>query len=201
MLLKWILVAVIAYFIGNISPSYLLGKCIRQKDIRDYGSGNAGSTNALRVFGKKIGLLTFVVDIFKGMLAAFVGSKIEPYIGMYVAALFVIIGHNWPVLLRFKGGKGIASSIGIYLFLDPKIALIAASVSFLIIWLTRYVSLGSLVGSFLIFMMVFAFRIQNPQFVVLTFLLALLAFYRHKENIKRLRNGTESKIGQKVKEK
>lgn len=196
-----ILVAILAYFIGNISPSFLLGKFFVKKDIRNFGSGSAGTTNAIRVFGAKIGLITFLLDIFKGILAAFLGSKIEPVLGMYVGSFFVIMGHNWPVLLKFKGGKGIASSLGIYLFLDPVAAAISAVIAITIIAITRYVSLASLIGSTLIFLLVLFFRFSNTPFLVVTFLLALMAFYRHRANIKRLIKGTEPKLGQKAKEK
>jgi glycerol-3-phosphate acyltransferase PlsY len=204
MFLKIVLIVLIAYFIGNFSPSFILGKMLEKKDIRKFGSGNAGSTNAIRVFGLKIGIITFLCDILKGILAVIIGGIIGKsiglfFIGQYIAAFFVIIGHNWPILLKFKGGKGIASTLGVYLFLDPMVAGIAFLISIGIIIKTRYVSLASLVGSFLIFIMTLILRWENKPFVLLTFLLALLAFYRHRANIKRLLNGTESKFGEKAK--
>jgi glycerol-3-phosphate acyltransferase PlsY len=116
--MKYILLTIISYFIGNISFAYILGKIFAKKDVREYGSGNAGATNAFRTFGKKVGALVFLGDVLKGVAAVLLGRYLGGQTGAYIAGAFVIIGHNWPVLLSFKGGKGVATTIGVMLFVN-----------------------------------------------------------------------------------
>lgn len=194
-MIQILMVIVIAYFIGNFSPSYLLGKMIEGKDIREYGSKNAGSTNALRVFGKKVALFTFALDILKGLIAVKLGQYIQPELGAYLAGLFVIIGHNWPIVLSFKGGKGIASTLGVMLALNPILAIISTIVAFSLIFKTRYVSLGSITGITLYAVLVILFnRPFDKDLVLLSLILAGIGLYQHRANIVRLKNGQESKI-------
>ncbi|EGL35886.1 acyl-phosphate glycerol 3-phosphate acyltransferase [Parvimonas sp. oral taxon 110 str. F0139] len=192
---KLIFCIIIAYFLGNISGGMIFGKLLFNKDIRDYGSKNAGTTNALRVFGIKAGALTFIVDLLKSILACFIGMKLLGLNGVLLAGIFVVIGHNWPVFLNFKGGKGIASSFGFIIFLDYKIAIVAIILFITIVVLTKYISLGSILTTTLVLPISYIFFKYRNIYVLLTFfLLASLSIYRHKSNIVRLINGNENKI-------
>lgn len=199
-MLDILLVILISYAIGNFSTSYILGKLIKKTDIRTKGSGNAGATNALRVFGKKIAIITFLLDALKGVVAVIIGEMILGYTGALIAGVFAVIGHDFPVALKFKGGKGIATTIGAATFINPIPAIIAIIIGLIIIIKTKYVSLGSVSAislvPFIALLIVHPFDLKYILFLVA---LALLAIFRHKSNIKRLLNGEESKIGQKAK--
>ncbi|OPJ56876.1 glycerol-3-phosphate 1-O-acyltransferase PlsY [Alkalithermobacter paradoxus] len=190
-----VLSALIAYFIGNFSTSYIIGKLNGNIDIRKYGSGNAGATNVLRTLGKKAALYTFLGDAFKGVLAVIIGSRLGGEKAALVAAICVVLGHNWPVFLKFKGGKGVATTIGSILAIDPIVGVFSLAVGIISIIKTKYVSLGSVLGivSLPIFML---YRGGNRLLV--SCILALIIVFTHRENIKRLMNGTERKIGQKT---
>ncbi|WP_313961054.1 glycerol-3-phosphate 1-O-acyltransferase PlsY [uncultured Parvimonas sp.] len=192
---KFIFCIIIAYFLGNISGGMIFGKLLFNKDIRDYGSKNAGTTNALRVFGIKAGALTFIVDLLKSILACFIGMKLLGLNGVLLAGIFVVIGHNWPIVLNFKGGKGIASSFGFIIFLDYKIAIVAILIFITIVVLTKYISLGSMLATTSVLPISYIFFKYRNIYVLLTLLfLASLSIYRHKSNIVRLINGNENKI-------
>ncbi len=192
-------VALISYFIGNFSSAYILGKIFQKKDIRNYGSGNAGATNALRVFGKKLGGITFILDVLKGILAVYIGEKMTGYNGKLIASIFVVLGHNWPVFLKFKGGKGIATSLGVVFLLHWPTAIICTAIGVAIIIITRYVSLGSIIAAGLVPIIgSIVNRPFNMDFFITTLILAILAIYRHKDNINRLLKGEEFKLGEKV---
>lgn len=197
-----ILIIVISYFIGNFQTSYILGKTIKKTDIRQFGSGNAGTTNALRIFGKKVAAATLLLDAVKGSIAVIIGKNILGDIGAMVAGLGVVSGHNWPVFLKFKGGKGIATTIGVALVLLPLQAIICIIIGIMIIVKTRYVSLGTMsaiviwpivyfIGNLLIKMPI------DGHFFILTIVLAIMAIYKHKSNIVRLLKGEELRIGKK----
>lgn len=192
---KFIICIAIAYLLGNISGGMIFGKLLFNKDIRDYGSKNAGTTNALRVFGIKAGTLTFIVDVLKSLLACFIGMKLLGLSGILLAGIFVVIGHNWPIFLNFKGGKGIASSFGFIMFLDYKIAIVAIIIFIIIVILTKYISLGSMLTTTLVLPISYIFFGYRNIYVLLTFLLlASLSIFRHNSNIIRLINGNENKI-------
>lgn len=198
-MLDVVLVVVIGYLLGNIATSYFLGKIFENKDIRNYGSGNAGATNALRVFGVKIAATTFICDALKGVLAVLIGRWILGDNGELIAGLFVIIGHNWPIFLKFKGGKGIASTIGVMLTVNYIVALITILIGLIIVIKTKYVSLGSVTAMALLPIIgVLVVRPFELKLFLFTLVLSIMAIYRHKSNIKRLLNGTENKIGQKA---
>ncbi len=193
--LKYLIIIVIAYALGNISNAYLIGKIFLNKDVRKYGSGNAGATNAIRAFGFKIGLLVFLGDLFKGVAAVLIGHYIEPVYGQYVAGIFLIIGHNWPAALKFKGGKGIASSIGVMLVINPILSLICFAVGITIAYLTKIVSIGSLIGvSIAPVIAIIFFRPLEKGFFIFTLVLSIMAIFRHRENISRLLKGEEKKL-------
>lgn len=197
--MKILLIILISYFIGNISTGYILGKVLKKSDIRTMGSGNAGATNALRVYGIGFGVLTLLFDGLKGFLAAYIGNKILGYNGALLASLFVVIGHDWPALMKFKGGKGIATSIGVLAYLHWPTALGCVLLGIIIIILTKYVSLASISAAGLV--SIIGLILKRPfdfKFFLLTLVLGMIAIYKHKDNIDRLRKGTESKLGQRV---
>ncbi len=183
---------------GNFSSAIIIGKIFLKKDVRDYGSGNAGATNAVRAFGAKVGLVVFLLDVLKGVLAVVIGKYIEPALGQYFAGIFVIMGHNWPAALKFKGGKGIATSIGVMLPINPVVALICVAVGLTLIVLTRIVSIGSIAGVVLapVVVLVFA-RPVDTKILVLTCALSAMAIFRHRSNISRLFKGEENKFKKK----
>ena len=193
--MKYVLLAVIAYFIGNISFAYILGKIFVKKDVRDYGSGNAGTTNAIRVFGKKIGVMVFTGDFLKGVAAVLIGRYFFGQTGAYIGGAFVIIGHNWPVLLNFKGGKGVASTIGVMIFVNFKLTFICVIIGVIIILITRTVSMGSILGMALAPAVALLFiRPLTVELFLFTVFLAGMSIFRHKDNIKRLIKGIENKF-------
>lgn len=193
------LVIVLSYLLGNISTGFLLGKWLRNTDIREYGSRNAGATNALRVFGAKIGLLTLAGDMLKGYLATRIGYALGGETLMAIAALSVVVGHNYPVFLNFKGGKGIATTAGVLLALSPVLFLVQITLMVLIVWTTKYVSLGSVINAILLPILIAIFyRPFSWTLVGATALMGLMAVFRHRANIQRLLNGTERKFGEKV---
>ena len=188
---------IIGYFIGCISSAFIISK-IMKTDLRKKGSGNLGTTNALRVLGLKAGLATFVGDVMKSVLAFVICVKLFPthYLlaGLY-ACCGVILGHDFPFYLRFKGGKGIAVTIGMVLCLgvlvSPWVALVAFGVGIAAIVLTRYISVGSI--SFSLVVPFCVYHAGMPlEFVLATAACAVLAIWLHRQNIDRLRKGTEN---------
>lgn len=193
--MNYIIIAIISYLLGNISFAYILGKLFTKKDVRDYGSGNAGATNALRAFGKKIGAMVFAGDVLKGVAAVLIGRNFGGAVGSYLAGAFVIIGHNWPVLLNFKGGKGVATTIGVMLIINPHVTFVCFIFGFLVIVFTRTVSLGSIVGMALApVSTIIAVNPFDLKLFIFCLLIASMSIYRHKENIKRLIKGKENKL-------
>lgn len=193
--MKILLSIIVGYLIGCFSSAYFVGKTSKGIDIRLHGSGNAGATNALRVMGLRLGALTFFLDAIKGIIAVLIGRFIMGYNGGLICSLFAVIGHNWPIFLQFKGGKGVATSIGALATLHFTSALIAAPLAIISIVITRYVSLGSMVYliSVPITYALVAGEFKKEHFLV-ALLLALLSIIRHKSNINRLLIGTENKI-------
>ncbi len=199
-MLSYIIIIIIAYLLGNISTSYIVAKRLTGVDIRTQGSGNAGSTNVLRTLGKKAGAMTFLGDVLKGIMAVVIAQVIARLAGIdvvtagYVAVVGVVSGHNWPAFLGFRGGKGVATSLGAMIAVNPIIALICFGIFLLIAATTKYVSLASVLGiSTSPIIMIF---IQNKKGILVTLFLAISVIYTHRENLKRLIKGTERKIGQ-----
>lgn len=207
-----ILLLIIGYFIGNIETGYIFGK-IHKMDIRNYGSGNAGATNTLRVLGPKAGLVVFLGDFCKSLIPCLVVRFIFrdnvslSYIYMLYIGLGVVLGHNFPFYLGFKGGKGVASTAGIIMALDIRIAVVCLIVFIITVAITRYVSLGSIFVMIILigmshFLVKFSYGFgegASPmEFRLLTAAVGLLSIFMHRANIKRLLGGTENKIGKKV---
>lgn len=195
--LKYILIAMAAYLLGSFSTGILVAKKAGH-DIRSEGSKNTGASNALRILGVKGGALVFLGDFFKAGLAVGLGWLLIGLYGAMLGGLCVVLGHNWPVFFGFKGGKGIACSTAVLLLTFPWQAAVAILLCILVIWLTRYISLGSLTMLSVFF---FLLAITQPFFPEAVWALALLGLgvYRHRSNLVRLVNGTENKIGQKAK--
>jgi glycerol-3-phosphate acyltransferase PlsY len=201
-----LLLIVIGYFFGCIQFAYIAGKLTKHIDIREHGSGNSGTSNAIRVLGFSAGALVFVGDLLKALAACFIGFALakwfapESYdifemrlsLGMY-AGLGAVLGHNFPVFLKFKGGKGIASSLGVMAAIDWRIFLIAVVVGVIIIVCTRYISLGSIIMLVLFPALTFVFK-HGPEIGVISLFLTGMALVRHRENIERLMNRTERKL-------
>lgn len=193
--MNYILIAIISYLLGNLSFAFILGKVLMKKDVREYGSGNSGATNAIRAFGAKVGVMAFAGDVLKGVAAVMIGKMLLGEMGGYLAGIFVIIGHNWPVLLNFKGGKGVAATIGVMLMISPLVSLICFIIGLSIAFFTRMVSLGSIVGMALAPLAVLIFvRPFNISLFVFCLFVSSMSIYRHKENIKRILKGKENKL-------
>ena len=201
-----ILLLIIGYFIGNIETGYIFGK-LNKMDIRNYGSGNAGATNTLRVLGPKAGLIVFFGDFCKSLIPCLVVRYIFrdnvslSYVYMLYIGLGVVLGHNFPFYLGFKGGKGVASTAGIIMALDYRIAFVCLAIFILIVAITRYVSLASIVVMIIFIGMSHMLVKTNygftdgsspMEFRLLIVIIGFLSIFMHRANIKRLLNGTEN---------
>jgi len=203
-----ILGACVAYLLGAIPTSYVLAKLIRGIDIRGYGSGNVGATNLFRVAGKLPALLALIVDVAKGALAvtlvAIVFFKPAPGLDFSVYRVFLglaaFCGHVWPIFLKFKGGKGVATGGGVLLVLAPKVFGLALLVWIITVLITKYVSLSSILGS--ISLPISAALLGRPvEIVIFCITLCFMVCYRHRPNIARLIRKEEPKVGRKAKVK
>ncbi|NLI88954.1 MAG: glycerol-3-phosphate 1-O-acyltransferase PlsY [Epulopiscium sp.] len=199
------LIVIIGYLLGSVQTAIILGK-IKGVDIKKHGSGNAGTTNALRVFGFKTALVVFIFDMLKAVFAIlitnilFAGTQLPALIISIYTGLGAILGHNWPIYFKFKGGKGIAVSTATLLMIDYRIGLTAMLVFIVIVFFTRYVSLGSILLTISApIMLTLLYRGEEffIEAVILITLIPILAIYQHRGNISRLIKGTESKLGEK----
>lgn len=189
-----IIVAVIAYLIGSISFSYVFTKKIKHEDITQKGSGNPGTTNMLRSYGWALGLLTLLCDLLKGVAATLIGIYFAGDMGMYIAAIAVIVGHNWSCYLKFKGGKGIATTTGVLLVILPLQTVIIFSTCVFIVYLTKIMSIGSLIGLVASAVVPFIMFPGNTPLHITVVIIALLGIWSHRENIKRLSENRENKL-------
>lgn len=195
----WSFIAIVlSYLIGSISFSVVLAKLLKGIDIRQYGSGNAGATNTLRVLGKGPAIMVLVLDVLKGIGAIWLGYWLGNGLEWVpaVCGIAAIIGHNWPIYFHFRGGKGIATTIGVMATLAFLPALYAGIIAILCIVVTRYVSLGSLI--FVLLTPIFLGLLEPIDAVFWTSLvICLFAFWRHRSNIVKLLQGKENKLGSK----
>lgn len=189
-----------AYLLGSIPFSFILGKVLKGIDLREYGSRNVGATNALRVLGWKTGLLALILDMLKGYGAILIARSLAPQSNILLISVgfAAILGHIFTIFLRFKGGKGVATSAGVFAALMP-VSFIVALLSFLIITvITRYVSLGSLVAAVMLLIMQTLITLQdgfyNAEYLILVIIVALFIIIKHIPNINRLIDGTENKV-------
>ena len=197
MTFKLILLAIFAYLLGNISTGTLVAKYIGKVDIRKTGSGNAGTTNVLRTLGWVPSLLTLAGDLLKGLIPTLIGKTLFGDAGMVVGALFAVIGHNYPVFYHFKGGKGIATSWGAILIINPLIALALIVTLVIIVAITKYMSVASITAAieFSVLMIILNWNSPNKAlFIVFALVYSALALFAHRSIIARLINHTENKL-------
>lgn len=188
-----LILVVLCYFIGAIPFSYLVS-LLKGVDIRTRGSGNVGATNVLRALGPVAAAAALAADLLKGVAAAWIGTMAGGEWLVVGCAFAAVVGHCYPIFLRFKGGKGVATSAGVILYLMPRELLIMLVVFLVVVALLRYVSLGSITVAVLL--PVLALAMKEPfELLILCLLMAALVVYRHRENIQRLRSGTEPKLG------
>lgn len=192
--IPYIVIAVIAYLLGSVSFGMIVSKLAGGPNLREVGSKNTGATNALRVMGVKLGLLVFVLDILKALIACIIGRVWMGLNGAMVAGLAVVIGHNWPCFFQFKGGKGVASTLAVMLMTFPVPAVICYVVAIIVIAATRYVSLGSILLSVLFALLVIITHWGSWQVILWALLIAGLLIARHHANIGRLLRGKENKL-------
>jgi glycerol-3-phosphate acyltransferase PlsY len=214
--LIYIVVAVAAYLLGSIPFGFLVAKA-KGIDIRNVGSGNIGATNAMRVLGKPAGIFVLLLDAAKGWFACYVGLTLYCILSpnqtnsisgtfqqmsnsVIIAGIFAVLGHNYTCWLKFKGGKGIATTAGVFLALAPWALLVALVVFILAVALTKYVSVGSIAAAIALPTTVWIMSPHNLFLNIVTTALGVLAIYKHKANIKRLMAGTENRLGQKKSE-
>jgi acyl phosphate:glycerol-3-phosphate acyltransferase len=194
-----VIAVIISYLLGSVSFSIVIARLVKGIDIRQHGSGNAGATNTLRVLGKGPGIAVFILDIAKGVAAVWIGHALnggyESWIPV-LCGLAAIVGHNWPIWFRFKGGKGIATTIGIIATLAFIPALIAGVIAIAIIAITRYVSVGSLLFAALVPVGIGIMTGSGPMLWA-SLLICVFAFVRHRSNLVKLVQGKENKLGAK----
>lgn len=213
-IIKLVIVAIVSYLLGSCNFGVIISKSLKKEDIRESGSGNAGTTNMMRTYGKTLGILTIIGDIVKVFVAIWLAFKImsveetkmifdrisdnPQYVLKSFAGLFAVAGHIFPCFFKFKGGKGVATSGGMVIMIDWRIALILFAIFVLTILITRYVSLGSIIMAVLypVFMGLFH---KDAGLVIISLVFTLIVVTAHRENIKKLINHTENKIGSKNK--
>ena len=197
MLILYLLLIITSYFFGAIPSGVVLAMAFSGKDIRQEGSGNIGATNVTRVLGKKLGALTLAGDLLKGFLPVCIGSYLVSSLNVAcLMGLAAFLGHLFPVYLRFKGGKGVATALGVFLYFAPLVILIEVVVFVAVVGIWKYVSLGSLIAAAAMPLLLLLFAFPKPV-VLLSIAFALLIFIKHKANIQRLLSGTENKFGTK----
>ncbi len=206
MIFRIIIAVICSYLLGCIPTSFIFGKLLKKIDIRQFGSHNVGATNAIRVLGVKIGIITLLIDIAKGFFAIQIGKMIiqNPNNLMIISLGFAaILGHIFTVFLNFKGGKGVATSAGVLIALAPIPFLIALLTFVIIVWITKYVSLGSILAGLVLLIVEIIINIRNSfldlEFLIFFFVIVMFIIIRHKKNIKKLIAGTENKISFKKK--
>ena len=206
----YILMAVIAYAIGSVNFSIIFSKKFAGFDVREKGSGNAGTTNMLRSVGKGLAALTLICDILKGVVAILIAYWIgniskdntNPEILIQIAGIFAVIGHTFPVYFGFKGGKGVATSLGILLLINWQIGLICLVFALLVMILTRMVSLGSIMAAVLFpVLTIFIttgdnshYLVNEGSYIIFGFIMAIIVIFNHRANLMRIYKGEENKI-------
>lgn len=199
-LLALLFCALLGYFLGSLNFAVILSRVFHHDDVRKYGSKNAGATNMTRTYGKKWGIATFVCDGLKAAVAVIVSTLLMGEGGAYIAALFAVLGHIFPVYYKFQGGKGVAVAAISIFCLNPLVFAILLVIFLLIVSTSRYISLGSIVCAFFYPMVLNAFSSDKGIIsTVVSVLLAVIIIVMHRSNIKRLMNRTENKIGAKKK--
>jgi len=184
--------AIIAYLLGSIPTALLVGKIGYKIDIREHGSGNLGATNSFRVLGVKAGIIVTLGDILKGTVATLIPLLFDADVYRLAIGIVAVIGHTYPIFAKFKGGKAVATSGGIILGINPLLFIIMVATFVISLYLSKYVSLSSMITGVVSVFVSFFFKDVGLMIVIV--LLTIFVFYRHKENIKRIKAGTEPKI-------
>ena len=197
--MKIFLFLLIAYFIGALPSGVWLGKYFKKIDIRDYGSKNTGATNAYRVLGKKLGVLVLILDVLKGFLPIYLASFfIKDNNILSLIGFVTILAHTFSIFINFKGGKGVATTTGVFLFLSPYIILELLIIFMIVLIVTRYVSLSSIICAIFLPALIIAYSLdnfkQNIGMILLSLVISVFVVIRHKKNIDRLLTNTENKI-------
>lgn len=198
--MKIALIILGCYLLGSIPFGYIAGKLFKKIDIRELGSGNIGATNVFRILGPSLASLVLIADIGKGIFSIYLVQyfNIDNLLILTIAGLVVICGHDWSLFLGFKGGKGIATTFGVIFALNPIISILAIVVWVVVMIITRYASLSSILA--VISIMIFTILFKQPyEYIIFSAIIIVLSIFKHKENIKRLRSGNEKKIGKKSK--
>jgi acyl phosphate:glycerol-3-phosphate acyltransferase len=188
----YLVVIILAYLLGSIPSGLIVGKVFYGKDIREHGSGNLGGTNTFRTLGVKAGLIVTISDILKGTLAAALPFFFDVDLNALIAGIFAVVGHMYPVFANFRGGKAVATSGGVLLFYEPVMFLVMFGVFLLCLYLTKYVSLSSMLAA--VAALVYSFIFGDKPLIIVVAILAFFVIYRHRANWKRIINKTEPKI-------
>lgn len=192
--LRYAIIVVVAYLLGNISTGVIVSNLVAHKDIRKSGSGNAGATNMLRTYGWLPSVLTLAGDCLKAVVATLIGKLVGGDYGMLMAGVAVVVGHNWPVFYGFRGGKGIAASLGLILVTSPLIALILLAEQVAVVALTRYMSVASIISAFLYPILTWIFYPHDLARIVASVVVGALALFSHRANIARLIQRNENRL-------
>jgi len=195
--LKSVLIAVLGYLLGNISVGIMIARLYGIRDIRKLGSGNAGSTNVLRNLGWVPSVMTLVGDCLKALIATLVGKWLAGDMGLLIGGSCAILGHDFPIFFKFKGGKGIASALGMILIISPWLGLGLLAVVVAVAGITGYISLGSVIVCFLYPISIAFMKYGSAHYaayMVFTILASLLTLFQHRKNIQRLIRGEENKL-------
>ena len=196
----YILTCIIGYLLGSVSGGIITSRLANGPDLHTVGSKSTGASNVQRTMGWKFGIITFLIDGLKGIIACLIAWLITvSHFASLLAGLFCVIGHNWPVFFHFRGGKGVATTGGVMLYCFPVPALICIALTVAVIALFRYISVGSMLLVTVFFILSFFFSGPNTCVIVWAFLLMVMCIARHHANISRLIHGTENKLGNKVK--
>jgi acyl phosphate:glycerol-3-phosphate acyltransferase len=188
----YILVILLAYLLGSIPSGLIVGKLFYGKDIREHGSGNLGGTNTFRTLGIKAGLVVTITDILKGTLAAALPLLFDLELHALIAGVFAVVGHMYPVFANFRGGKAVATSGGVLLFYAPLMFLIMFAIFILCLYVTKYVSLSSMLAA--VAALIYSLIVWDKPLIAVVAILAFFVIYRHRANFKRILNKTEPKI-------
>ncbi|QHM15445.1 glycerol-3-phosphate 1-O-acyltransferase PlsY [Bacillus subtilis] len=186
------LLIILAYLIGSIPSGLIMGKLAKGIDIREHGSGNLGATNAFRTLGVKAGSVVIAGDILKGTLATALPFLMHVDIHPLLAGVFAVLGHVFPIFAKFKGGKAVATSGGVLLFYAPLLFITMVAVFFIFLYLTKFVSLSSMLTG--IYTVIYSFFVHDTYLLIVVTLLTIFVIYRHRANIKRIINKTEPKV-------
>lgn len=190
--MEYILYSILAYVLGSLPFALIVGKIGYSVDVREHGSGNLGATNAFRVLGVKAGSIVVLADILKGTIAVVIPLLLHADVYLLIIGLFAVVGHTYPLFAKFKGGKAVATSAGIILGVSPLLFAIMITSFLICLYVTKYVSLSSMITG--IVTLIVTFFLKDIGLIIVILGLTIFVFYRHKENIKRIRNKTEPKI-------